>query len=1012
MASAWKQVKQYERWVLIGIVVLLLATFSVAGASRGCSRGTPGRDQDLGGKFEVAPGVTRKISHEEFVAVFRRYEALHARYLGPSIRFAGEMLDDRSQRGLLGTWIHIAQVEAAKEAGYRVSDEEVRDTVRELVSRWAGRGGGFTPERYEQVLEVISRGSRAPVGRADFELTVREVLLKDKFLGDLVATDRYAVDRKEAFDAWKASRERVDLIAASLPGAAFVDVVRPEEQTRSAISTQVAALQKAMDAVRDVRRHNATLTAWREKHGAWPADEADFLAKEPGKALGVKLPNDPFGAPYVYAKTGDTGVITSVGPDGKAGTADDVRPEAAKLVDSLATLRRVGEAMRTWYRETGGWPEAIADLTKAPPAKDGKPAIPAPLIEVPKDAWGTELAWDKPAGALRSAGPDAKAGTDDDLTAKPTADAVIVPMPAAFAPYLAADAMNDAWNRPLAVRFSTGRFEASSAGADGVEGNDDDVRDANATDVEAFFVSVRRDFAIPRKREFEAVHVVPSLVSDELFAKAWAKLPQFRPTESDAWETFLSQLSTGYRVTDGEGADAPEVDPKDPLKGYGADLRRQLIEQKVVPAGTVGWPVPAPETFGDQKAPPPSNTAGMPDPGVNKLYKTYLDRGWRYVALRDQFFAKLLDAMLKTARDREAEHQAWLAGGSKGVGPDRAPTTFAAQLAAWQDLQPGEADRAAGAQFLTLYTTPGPLERQAIENLPVLGYPALSSYLDPLKDGDYDVTPKTLFGGPALVAVRSVKRHNERDAELAEVRSKPEFWDRYLEARALDRAARELDKIRTALLPPPTDPKAPPTGAADGAAKVKAFEDAVNAAAAARKLPVVLDRTGPFVGATSLGQRAPKAPASASQAEKDALARRAYIRGMGYSAVRPTEGTKSTDGSKSTEVGTVGRFVLRDTPRIGVDAPTKAAYLVVVAGQSDPGPEEFHGKAFVEWVRQEAYDDTPEWQQSRNARTADRKGRVLRLLYGLYDDWQRVKADYKIVTNEDLLVPKDAGAAN
>jgi hypothetical protein len=49
MASAWKQVKQYERWVLIGIVVLLLATFSVAGASRGCSRGTPGRDQDLGG---------------------------------------------------------------------------------------------------------------------------------------------------------------------------------------------------------------------------------------------------------------------------------------------------------------------------------------------------------------------------------------------------------------------------------------------------------------------------------------------------------------------------------------------------------------------------------------------------------------------------------------------------------------------------------------------------------------------------------------------------------------------------------------------------------------------------------------------------------------------------------------------------------------------------------------------------------------------------------------------------
>jgi hypothetical protein len=60
--------------------------------------------------------------------------------------------------------------------------------------------------------------------------------------------------------------------------------------------------------------------------------------------------------------------------------------------------------MRTWYRETGGWPEAIADLTKAPPAKDGKPAIPAPLIEV-EGRVGTELAWDKPAARCAAPGP-------------------------------------------------------------------------------------------------------------------------------------------------------------------------------------------------------------------------------------------------------------------------------------------------------------------------------------------------------------------------------------------------------------------------------------------------------------------------------------------------------------------------------------------------------------------------------------------------------------------------------
>ena len=37
---------------------------------------------------------------------------------------------------------------------------------------------------------------------------------------------------------------------------------------------------KFVDAVREVRRHTATLTAWRDKHGAWPADDADFLAKD------------------------------------------------------------------------------------------------------------------------------------------------------------------------------------------------------------------------------------------------------------------------------------------------------------------------------------------------------------------------------------------------------------------------------------------------------------------------------------------------------------------------------------------------------------------------------------------------------------------------------------------------------------------------------------------------------------------------------------------------------------
>ncbi len=1006
MSRTGKQVKQFERWVLIGIVVLLIATFSVTGVtSRGCGGAAPTGGEDLGGTYEVAPGRPVTVTHEDFLAVFRRYESLYARIIGPSLRFSGEMIEDRNQRKLLGTWMHIAQVGAAKEAGYRVADDEVRDAVRELVSRWAGRGGGFTPERYEQVLEGISRGAQSTVTKADFEATIREYLLKDKYLGDLVATDRYATDREQAFKEWKASRERVDLVFAALPATAFGDAVRPEEQTRSAITAQVNALQKGVDAARDARRHTATVAAWRQKHGAWPVDEADLLSKEPGKALGTKLPNDPWGAPYVYGKVGEEGRVASVGPDGKAGTPDDVTTDVGVVLDALGTLRRVGDALRTWFRETDAWPETLAELTKAPPSKEGKPPVAAPLLEVPKDPWGADLVWDKAGAALRSAGVDRQAGSTDDLVATLSKDAVTIPPPAAFAAWVPADAVKDAWERPLLVQFGAGRFEASSAGADGVAGNDDDVRDGNGTDIEAFFVSVRRDFAVPRKRELEAVYVVPSLVSDELFSKAWAKLPQFHPTEADAWDTFRAQLGAGYRVTDGEGENAPELDPRDPVKGYGAELRRQLAEKQGVPAGTAGWPVPSPDAFGDRKAAPASNTPGLPDPGVDKLYKTYLDKGWRLIALRDQFFAKLLDAVLKTARDGEAAYQAWIAGGRKGVEPDRAPSQFAAQLAAWQDLQPGEADRAAGATFLTLYTTPGPLERQALEALPVLGDPAVSSYVDPLKDGDYDVTPRALFGGPALAAFRSVKRHNERDAELIEVRGKPEFWDRYIETRALDRAARELEKVRTSLLPAPVDPKAPAPTAVDGVGKVKAFQDAVEAAAKAKNLPIVLDRTGLFVGATALGQRAPKPSATATAQEKDAMARRAYVRSNGYAAVR------QPDGAKSTEIGALGKFVLRDAPRLGVETPTKTAYLVVVGAQADPVPEEFHGKAFVDWVRQESYDANPEWQPARGILLHDRKGRVLRLLYGLYDDWERVRVDYKIATNENLLLPKDAGAA-
>lgn len=1017
-----KPFKRFERWVLIGVVVLLIATFSVTGVTaRGCGRGDTGPEK-FGGTFEVAPGKLRTVTDEDFRRVNRRYGFLYGTLIGPSLLFRGEMTREDRGRREVGSWMHLVHVAVAEEAGYRVSDEEVRAAVRDLLSGLGRRGGGFTVEAYNEFLTQLSRVSQRghdPVTKAEFESTIREYLLKDKLLGDIVATDRYAVDREAAYNAWKSSREQVDLAFAALSGAHFVDSIRLDEATRASISSLLTSLGKVSDAVREVRTANAILATWRANHGGnWPEDEADLLAKDPGTRLaqtgrdpseGRRLLKDSWGFPLAYLRTADGARIVSAGADGEAGTSDDVTPDLTSVLDGLATLRRTADAIQNWHRDTGAWPASIEDLLKPAPAKEGRPAAPALLIEVPKDPWGRALEFSADPVQLRSAGPDGRSGSEDDLVAL-AGDAegsLLVALPIQVRPWIPESVNTDAWGRSMRVSFAAGgRFEVSSAGANGVYGDEDDVRDGNQADLEAYYATVKKDFALPRKREFEAVYVVPSLVSDEIFAKAWSSLPQFRPEEREAWDAFRAMLGEGYVIAEGDTATGPPIDPADPVKGYAAALRRDLAEKGVIPAEAKGFPVPAPETLGDRAEPPASGTPGLPDPDADPLYKTYVTRGWRRVLLRDQFFAKLLDAMLRTGREAEERVRAWHDSGKQGVEPKVDSAQFDAQLAQWQELQPGAAEMAAGVRSLVYYRTPEPLDRTALEALPVLGDPQLFSYIDSAKDGMYDVVPRALHGGPALLALRTIKRHPERDAELAEVRDTPAFQTGYLDARAVERAARELQRVRASLLPAPTDPRNDGAGppAASGPAQVEAFEKAFAAAAAERKLPIVVDRTGLFVGSSGRVMRTPVPPADAPEAVKEAMARRAFVRAKGYETVRETESTRSSS------VGSLGRWVLPDRDPEAGRTPTRTAYLVIVAAQVDPVKEAFHGRAFVEWVRHASYDRNPEGGGQR-ANLADRKGRVLRLLYGLYDDWDRVKADYKIRTNEDLLLPKNAGTA-
>ena len=436
------------------------------------------------------------------------------------------------------TWLHIATVGAARAAGYMVGKDELRAAIEDYVIRAVARSPGvdprqqgvrFVPELYDQVIERVYR-----MPKAEFETTVGEILLKDKFLADLVDTSRFSKDRQEAYDAWKETRERVDLSFAAVPAAQFKDAVAKEEETRSAVAAQTDLLGKVVAAALDVRRITEVVKDFLAANKALPVDANELVTKDPSRrALNGKLPVDPWGKVYAYAKDGEAFHVTSSGPDGTPGTPDDVGTATLELLNGLGVLRRVGDALASWHATTNAWPAALLDMTKAPtPADASKVAPPPPLpaSSVPKDPWGHELVYEAAGPTLLSTGPDGVRGTPDDLTAEVSATSVRVALPAAFAPYRLAGSV-DAWGRPLDVQLKTANplmFEAVSLGADGVA-SDDDVKDGNGVDLQSFYNRVRLDFRLPQRREFEAVYVIPALVSDEAFAEAWKRYPQYRP---------------------------------------------------------------------------------------------------------------------------------------------------------------------------------------------------------------------------------------------------------------------------------------------------------------------------------------------------------------------------------------------------------------------------------------------------------------------------------------------------
>jgi hypothetical protein len=992
MARFRKKVKRYERWILIGVVIVILATISVTGIQgRGCSKAGA---WDGSGSFLVAPGKRKEVTSDEYLAARVRYERYYRQQFPVTVRYDAEL--PPAARTLpvdLATWIHVVLVEAAKEAGYRVGDAELADGVKRAVGiRLQGMVPGrsrrtdpalfFRPEVYPKVVENLFGGTKA-----EFEETVREVLLKDKLLGPLVDSARFSRSAEEAYDGWKSTRERVALAWVAVPAEAFLDRATKEETTREAISRDETALRRLSGAANRVRDSMARIeSVWKPAHGGrYPADEAE-LKKPEGSASGAdELDEDPWNRPLVYHLVDGKPVVRSLGPDGALDTKDDVSPETVRTIDALSTVRRVADALVQWHGSAKEFPAALDRLTTPPPSSAGARTVP-PLTEVPKDPWGRDLVYEPSPPVLLSLGGDGQRGTPDDVAAELAEGKAVVRLPASLDPWIDRGA-KDAAGKPLEHRVGGANplvFEVVGAGPDGAFGTEDDLSKGNEEEISRFFAGRRGqpDFTVPQRRTFEAVYVHLPRVPDEVLKEAWERFPAYRPKEDgskdDPYHRFQSVGNTYYRSVEVDAQDRPvqdtagkpvEIDPADPEKGHGADL---------VPKETKGkaWLVPAPTAF-----------PGLADVEPKKddaLHERYVRRGWRRILLREMFFENLLNDWLRQARESQRKRKEWEEKGKSGPEPEE--VTFTTLLASVADLQPGEVDVQQGARFLEYLKTEKPLTREEWEALPSIGELNVTNDLSRVtKDGEYPLIPTVIKKSAGRVILRNLKFEAARPRTLDEEGVREKVLPLYRKSRAMDLAVAELERVRDAANAPrkPEEPAAPRdvrTVAAEAAAK--------------RGFPLFQGETPPFVGR----DLAPpfRAPPGATP-EQVADARRAhFVRESGYDVV------KAGGPTGPAQVGAVAHRILRDDDERDGGEPTQAAYLVQVKSREDTPPEEFHGKPYLEWLEGHAYSRFGE----RGQLLGD-PGFVTEHLVRLLADFDAVRAMFDLKTAQPLSLPRD-----
>jgi hypothetical protein len=1000
--------KKYERMILLGLVILLLASFSITGAIRCARTGGGPKTRGMGGSFKISPSDTEEISDEDFDKLVMQQDVFRTAMPFASHEFLQQTFGMEQPTDVPAAWIHQVLLQAAVHAGYEAGERQVTAAIQDMVGAILSIRGGipYSDVAYKQYL----RNTRT--SPATFRKRMREMVLKDEFLYPLVMSSRYEISYPHAYETWKPQRERVDLQYVSLPAAHFAQVVRKEEESRRTISKVEDRVGHVTSVAGTLARVLERVQAYHEAHKSWPKDLPAL------EATGVGITADAWGQDLRYAVHDDHVDLRSAGADKAFDTADDVTPQTQHVLQSEGALYTVADKLMQRRKSGGRWPATLAELKTA--SDSGQ--LPGLAHEV-KDGWGHDLAYAVPDGGkqpptLTCLGADGEPGGGDDIVVHLDPDTLIVEPGASLGPVFG-PAGQDAWGRPLHVRVKSGEpllWTVSSDGADGKAGTDDDLTHGNESDVRALYKGTADDYVREARKGFEALYVHLPLVSDAALKRLWARYPKLHPTDEEA---LFRQWASNRKVF------YDEKDPADPEKGHGAALAKRVAPDAtptLVPSkddfpADLAHPDAKPgKDAGPKKDAQPGKDVGGGDDDAQER-KAWRTQGWREIVIRETFLESVLNDLLRRCREsaqavakaraqhegwarqkeaREKDIQAWDAKWAKdpSKAPKPRPEAFTAEEpkvpeeVTFQGLLAGELAEVNAGQTppaIGYYETPEPLTREAWEANPDLGdKDQLPLALGQLKtDGAYATIPTQLFLRTTKAILRRVKYLPREQKPFEEVRD--QVFDRFVVKRQMDRARAELQKLRKqaekaiGALPEK----------ADEAARQKAFDDAVSAWNASVDGVARSERTGLFLGSSP--PTALPTDGDLDAAEKTRRERLDLVWRRGYAEVRAGAKNARTEGVPT---GTLGKQVLTDP--VKKDGGTGDAFLLRVARRVFPSENEFSPRRYVKFLHAKVYGS------SSGARGGGPQGTFAKTLDKYLADPTWMQSTFSVLTKQSL----------